>query len=88
MRRKSGFALRKVGEVNIIVPLGQKVLDLNGVITLNETGAFIWELLKKERSLDELVEAVSEEFEVEPDQARKDIEDFLNQLREFDMLEG
>ena len=80
--------MRKVGEVNIIVPLGQKVLDLNGVITLNETGAFIWELLKKERSLDELVEAVSEEFEVEPDQARKDIEDFLNQLREFDMLEG
>jgi hypothetical protein len=62
MRRKSGFALRKVGEVNIVVPLGQKVLDLNGVITLNETGAFIWELLGEERSLDELVEAVSQEF--------------------------
>jgi hypothetical protein len=88
MRRKSGFALRKVGEVNIIVPLGQKVLDLNGVITLNETGAFIWELLGEERSLDELVEAVSQEFDVEPDQARKDIEDFLENLRKFDMLEG
>jgi hypothetical protein len=88
MRRKSGFALRKVGEVNIVVPLGQKVLDLNGVITLNETGAFIWELLGEERSLDELVEAVSQEFDVEPDQARKDIEDFLEDLRKFDMLEG
>jgi hypothetical protein len=88
MRRKSGFALRKVGEVNIVVPLGQKVLDLNGVITLNETGAFIWEQLGEERSLDELVEAVSQEFDVEPDQARKDIEDFLEDLRKFDMLEG
>jgi hypothetical protein len=88
MRRKSGFALRKVGEVNIIVPLGQKVLDLNGVITLNETGAFIWEQLGEERSLDELVEAVSQEFDVETDQARKDIEDFLENLRKFDMLEG
>jgi hypothetical protein len=88
MRRKSGFALRKAGEVNIVVPLGQKVLDLNGVITLNETGAFIWELLGEERSLDELVEAVSQEFDVEPDQARKDIEDFLEDLRKFDMLEG
>jgi hypothetical protein len=88
MRRKSGFALRKVGEVNIVVPLGQKVLDLNGVITLNETGAFIWELLGEERSLGELVEAVSQEFDVEPDQARKDIEDFLENLRKFDMLEG
>jgi hypothetical protein len=88
MRRKSSFALRKVGEVNIIVPLGQKVLDLNGVITLNETGAFIWELLGEERSLEELVEAVSQEFDVEPDQARKDIEDFLENLRKFDMLEG
>jgi len=88
MRRKSGFALRKVGEVNIVVPLGQKVLDLNGVITLNETGAFIWELLGEERSLEELVEAVSQEFDVEPDQARKDIEDFLGNLRKFDMLEG
>lgn len=80
--------MRKVGEVNIVVPLGQKVLDLNGVITLNETGAFIWELLGEERSLDELVEAVSQEFDVEPDQARKDIEDFLEDLRKFDMLEG
>jgi len=78
--------LRKAGEVNIVVPLGQKVLDLNGVITLNETGAFIWELLGEERSLDELVEAVSQEFDVEPDQARKDIEDFLEDLR--NMLEG
>ena len=80
--------MRKVGEVNIVVPLGQKVLDLNGVITLNETGAFIWEQLGEERSLDELVEAVSQEFDVEPDQARKDIEDFLEDLRKFDMLEG
>ena len=80
--------MRKVGEVNIVVPLGQKVLDLNGVITLNETGAFIWELLGEERSLGELVEAVSQEFDVEPDQARKDIEDFLENLRKFDMLEG
>ena len=80
--------MRKAGEVNIVVPLGQKVLDLNGVITLNETGAFIWELLGEERSLDELVEAVSQEFDVEPDQARKDIEDFLEDLRKFDMLEG
>jgi len=87
MRRKNGFALRKVGEVNIIVPLGQNVLDLNGVITLNETGAFIWELLGEERSLDELVEAVCQEFEVEPDQARKDIEDFLENLKRFDIFE-
>lgn len=86
MKRNENFLLRKVGEANILVPLGQKVVNLQGVITLNETGAFIWELLKEERTLDELAEALVEEFDVDFDQAKKDVEEFLKQLKEVGAL--
>lgn len=87
MKRNENFLLRRVGEANILVPLRQKVVNLQGVITLNETGAFIWELLKEERTPDELAEALVEEFDVEFDQAKKDVEEFLKQLKELGALQ-
>lgn len=87
MKRNDDFLLRRVGEANILVPLRQKVVNLQGVITLNETGAFIWELLKEERTPDELAEALVEEFDVEFDQAKKDVEEFLKQLKELGALQ-
>lgn len=87
LKRNDDFLLRRVGEANILVPLRQKVVNLQGVITLNETGAFIWELLKEERTPDELAEALVEEFDVEFDQAKKDVEEFLKQLKELGALQ-
>ncbi|MBC7327390.1 PqqD family protein [bacterium] len=87
MRRKVNFLLRKVGDLNILVPIGQEVLDLNAVITLNETGAYLWELLEEERSAEELAIALSEEFDVDIAQARIDVENFLKELRETGLVE-
>ena len=41
------YVLRQIGDDYIIVPVGKSVLSFNGMITVNETGAFLWEHLVK-----------------------------------------
>ena len=42
MKIKEGFILREVAGNYIVVAVGSAVKQFNGVITLNETGAFLW----------------------------------------------
>lgn len=46
MKIKPDFLLRKVAENYVVVPVGTAMVDFNGMINLNETGAFLWEKLE------------------------------------------
>lgn len=87
MKRKKDFLLQEVGGERLLVPLGAQVIDLNGLIILNDTAARVWELLAEERSLDELGAAVSEQFDVAADVARADVEVFVNEAIRLGLLE-
>lgn len=52
------FVLRKVAGENILVPVGNTALTFNGLVTLNESGAFLWKHMEKNRTREELVQAV------------------------------
>jgi hypothetical protein len=88
MRRKNNFLLQKIGGQGILVPLGTKVMDLNGIIVLNVTGCGIWELLAENRSLDDLVAAIVERFDVETVRARNDVQAFVSEIAKWDGIEG
>ena len=87
MKRKKDFIMQNVGGENLLVPLGAQVMDLNGIITLNDTGACVWELLAQERTLDELTAAVAERFDVTPEIARADAQTFLDEIAKMGLIE-
>lgn len=80
MRIAKEFVLREIAGDYIIIPAGKTVLDINGVITLNEVGVSLWKMLQNEVTFDELVQGVLDEYDVEPAVAREDIQEFLDQL--------
>lgn len=80
MKLKNNFLLRKVAGRTVVLPMSEE-LDMNMMITLNDTGAFLWEKLQEEISVDGLVAALLAEYDVQEDTARKAVEDFLNKLR-------
>ncbi|MCR5611213.1 MAG: PqqD family protein [Clostridiales bacterium] len=86
MKIKDGFVLKNVAEVTVVVPAGAAALDFNGMITLNETGAFLWELLKNETTEEELLKAMLAEYEVDEATARAGIEKFVKRLSEEGLL--
>ena len=87
MKLKEGFILRKVANTDVVIPVGNNIANFNGIITLNETAAFLWNLLKQGVELPAMVEAIVAEFEVSKETAQVDVEEFTKQLQEADMLE-
>lgn len=87
MKTKKGFMLRSVAGKSIVVPIGQASVDFNGIINLNETGAFLWEQLAKGCTYDELLNALLSEYDVDENTARTDIDAFLKTARDADVIE-
>lgn len=80
MKINGKFVKREVLGDIILVPVGQTALEFSGMITVNEAGLFIWNLLEQGKSEDEIIAALTEEYEVEPETARDDYRAFLQTL--------
>ena len=87
MKIKYDFAIREILGEYIFVPLGEGALALSGMGTTNEVGAFICGRLKENRSYDELYADLLSEFEVDADVARKDLDEFLDKLKQMGFLQ-
>ena len=85
MKLKDGFILRTVAGQTVVLPTGGE-LDLNVMITLNETGAFLWEHLQDETDETALVAALLGEYEVDEATAKMAVENFVAKLRENGFL--
>ncbi len=86
MKLKNGFILREVAGETVVVPSGD-TLDLNMMITLNDTATFLWKQLENETDEDKLVKALLCEYEITEEDARKHIKKFLETLNEHGFLE-
>ena len=87
MKIKSGFVVRKIANQYMAVPVGARAKELHGMIGLNETAAFIWELLKEERIEEELASLVFEEYEISEEHALEAVQRFCKSLQEEGVLE-
>lgn len=81
------FVPRPIGDDCILVPIGERVLDLNAVLVLNETGRCVWELLDGQHTVHQIAEALAERFTVSQEQARRDVLDFLSELERLGVVE-
>ena len=87
MRLHGEFVVRRVMDNTMAIPVGETALKLNGMILLNDVSRVIWNCLESETSLEEIVTAVTDGFEVSADDARTDILEFLDKLRKLQLLE-
>ena len=88
MKASKDFILREIAGEYILVPAGAASARLNGLITLNELGWFIFKTLGTEQTLDSLTDAITAEYDVEREVARADALEFLQQLDKVGALEG
>ena len=81
MQHKNDFVLRELGGKALLVPtVSRRAKKGNGFVTLNETGRFIWDLLVKGQSIDELASAVAVKFDINFHRARLDVKIFLEEI--------
>ena len=75
MKIKEGFILRNVAGSYVVVPIGEATLDFNGMMSLNETGAFLFGKLIEGTDKEQLIEDLMSEYAVDKELAAKDVED-------------
>ena len=71
----------------MVVPVGKMTLDFNGIINLNETGAFLFGELQKGADREELIERLLAEYDVTQEKAASDIDIFIQKVKDADVLE-
>jgi len=89
MKQKKGFVLREVCGERVIVGEGLGAIDFGKLISLNETAGFLWKQAEQqgEFTVDSLVTALCEEYEVTEDQARNDVQGIVDEWKKVGIIE-
>jgi len=87
MKIKEGFIKSNLGDECVVVPVGAQTVDFRGLITLNETGEFIWEILQNESEISDVVSELTKEYDIDEATAKADAEEFVKILSEKGFLE-
>ena len=88
MKIKDGFYMTAIGTDFVIIdrtPEAKKVFD--GMLRLNETGAFLWKKLADGVTEAELADALAAEYGVSREVSEKDTADFLDVIRSAGFIE-
>jgi len=73
----------KTGNEYVLVPVANNIADMNSVYTLNETGAFIWEHINGENSVEDIINKMMEEYEVDFLTASEDLNSFIDDMSNY-----
>ena len=87
MKLKENLVLREVAGSWVVLPIAENVLEFNGMLSLNESGVELWRLLEKGNSREELVAYLTENYEVDYDQASADVGEFIDTLEKAGCIE-
>ncbi len=87
MKIKEGFVLKEIAGQYVVIALGAASRVFNGIIKLNESGKFIWELMTDDIEKDAIVNALLDEYDVTREIAEKDVDKFIDELKGANILE-
>lgn len=87
MKLSENFVLKNIAGANVVMPVGEAVGKINGMIKLNLSAKVIWDSLEANKDFDGIMEEMKNTFsDVDEETLKEDINAFLNKLREHEIL--
>ena len=80
------FIYREIAGESLLVPTGKAAENFFGIASINEAGAYLWQLLEQERSVEELKKLLSGKYDLEEDQSLRDVTEFLEDAVKGNMV--
>ena len=87
MIRKKSFEIVQVNNDFMAVPTGKTAAGYDGVVTLSETSAFLLKALDQQRTIEELADLLTSEYEVDRERALKDITQIVQEFERLGLIE-
>ena len=85
MKLKDGLILRQIAGENVVLAAGADV-ELQGMITLNDTACVLWNRLAEGAELSDLTAALLAEYDVDEATASAHAAAFVEKMKEIDVL--
>lgn len=80
------YVLRTIAGENVLVSIRSSVADFSGVITLNPAATLIWKCLQGGATVEEMIQAMTEKFDVSESVAKEDICETIKMLESRKMI--
>jgi hypothetical protein len=84
--RSSAVVSRLIAGETLVVPVRGKVGDLASIYSFNDVGTTIWESLANPTTVNTLTDLIEAEYEVSREQARQDVENFLQEMQTAELV--
>ena len=86
LKLSDNFICRRVCGETLLMPVGEKTKEFNGIFTLSETGAFLMDAIANGSDTDTAAAELAEQFEISGETAAQDAHEFFDQLLNFGIL--
>lgn len=80
------FVVRTVAGDTMLIPIGKNVLKYNGIFTLSESGAMIYQLLCEGKNEEEIIDALVKNFGEDEATIKSDYNEFIQQLKDAEII--
>ena len=87
MKISEQFILRKIAQEWLLIPVGEAAIRVPGLIALSESGGMLYEMLQSGAAREDLIRALTEQYDVSAADAARDTDEFLEQMRQLKILE-
>ena len=87
MKIKEGFMLREIAGQWIVIPLGERVVEFNGMLTLSESGAMLWKGLQDGADEEQLTKLILSEYDIDEETAKSDVKEFIDSVSVKGLIE-
>lgn len=87
MKIKEGYILKSVAGSNVVIATGLERMDFNGIITFNDTGAEVFNMLNGMYTVEEIVEKLVKDYEIPYDTAKTDVENLIEKMKAQGLIE-
>ena len=86
-KKNPDFVYRRIAGETILVPIRKAIKELQSIYSFNDTACAIWDKIDGRRSMEEIILAMQEEFEVSSETLKADTQELVERLKTVGALE-
>lgn len=88
MKLRYNFVTNEVADKIVAVAVGDDLQKFNGFIKMNDTGAYIFNMLKNDVTEDDIVAAMKKDYnDATEEEIKETVSEFVGKLKDADVLE-
>ena len=88
LKKSENVVFRKIEDEYILVPMVASAADVESIFNLNETDAAVWEKIDGKRTLQEIIDELSREYDAEAEKIKAEVLEFIHDTKNAGIIEA